>query len=209
MTYALIRTKLYLDGKKIVTSNILRNYCKKLNISYNDTIRYLIRYKYLYRIFRGIFYVPNIEERKFKRLEINYLDAIVEALKIKGVKNWYFGLNTALKLNAITHEFYTLDYVINDTIFRAKPITILGHKIKFIKLKKELFSFGITKNKINFSDMEKTVLDIVYLSFYDGLNDNEVKIKIADIMKKCSKSKILKYASHYNKNTYKFVEDTL
>lgn len=208
MTYKLLTRKLYLDEKKFIESNLIREYCEKLVMDYYPAIRYLTHNKYLIRILRGIFYKPSVEERKFNKLDVNYLYAINEALKIKNVKNRYFGLETAIKLNNLTHEYFVTDYVVNDKIFRAKPIMILGHKIRFIKLKKGLFKFGIKKNNIPFSDVEKTILDIVYLSKYDGLSDNEIKGKIADLLKHSSKSKLLRYSKKYNRTVHKFVKDT-
>ena len=209
MTLKLLIKKLYLDEKKFIERDLIRGYCKKLNLNYYSAIGYLTNNKYLVRILRGIFYMPSIEERKLNKLDINYLDAINEALKIKKIKNYYFGLETAIKLNNLTHEYFVIDYVLSDKIFRAKPVKILGHKIRFVKLKKELFDFGITKDKIPKSDIEKTILDIIYLAKYDGLNDNEIKSKIADLLKFTSKENLLTYSKQYNRTVHKFVEGLL
>jgi len=209
MTYKLLIKKLYLDEKKFIERNLIREYCKKLNLGYYPAIGYLTNHKYLIRILRGIFYMPSIEERKLDKLDINYLDAVNEALKIKNIKNYYFGLETAIKLNKLTHEYFVIDYVVSDKIFRAKPVKILGHKILFVKLKKRLFDFGITKDKIPRSDIEKTILDIVYLAKYDGLNDNEIKSKIADLLKFSSKRKLLNYSRKYNGAVHNFIEGLL
>ena len=96
------------------------------------TVGYLMTNNYIIRILRGIFYVKSIEERKFKNVDMDYLAVIKRTLEIKEVKNWYFGLNTAVKLNNLTHEYFVIDYVLNDIIARPRPIEILGHKIKFI-----------------------------------------------------------------------------
>lgn len=206
MSIRLLVKKLYLDETKFIDSNLLKKYCKKLNLDYYTAIRYLISNKYLYRILRGIFYKPSLGERKFNKIEANYLEAISAALKIKGITNWYFGLETAIKLNKLTHEYFAVDYVISDNLFRHKPIKILGHKIKFVKLKEKLLSFGVhKKHKIRFSDNEKTILDIIYLSRYDGLSDNEIRNRISDLIKHCSKEKVLKYSKKYNRAINLFV----
>lgn len=67
-----------------------------------------------------------------------------------GVKNWYFGLYTALKLNNMTHEHFAVDYVVNDRLFRPKPMTIAGYKFRFLKLAPRLLKFGITENDLIF-----------------------------------------------------------
>ena len=197
MTLKLLIKKMYLDGNKFIKRDLIKEYCKKLNLSYYSAIGYLTNHKYLIRILRGIFYMPSIEERKFDKLDIDYLDAINEALKIKKIKNYYFGLETSIKLNKLTHEYFVIDYIVSDKIFRAKPVKIMGHKIRFVKLKKELFNFGIIKDKLPRSDIEKTILDIIYLAKYDGLNDNEIKSKIIDLLKFSSKNKLLKYSKRF------------
>ena len=202
MTLKLIVKKLELSDKKFITREELREYCKKLNLDYYVTIRYLTHYKYLIRILRGIFYIKSIEERKLNKININHLEAIKEALKIKGVKNWYFGLSTALKLNNLTHEYFTIDYIINDKLFRAKPFLILGYKIKFIKISHKLISFGIINKNLPYSDAEKTMLDFVYLKEHGN-----VKLIPEEIFENCSKNKLLKYSKNYDKRTFKKLKE--
>ncbi|PIO04396.1 hypothetical protein COT48_00635 [Candidatus Woesearchaeota archaeon CG08_land_8_20_14_0_20_47_9] len=210
MSLALMTRKLYLDEKRFIESDRIRDYCKKLNMDYYVAVRYLLHQRYLIRILKGVFYIPSVEERKFDKINISYLDAISEALKIKKVGNWYFGLETALKLNKLTHEYFAVDYVINDKIFRHNTILVLSHKIKFVKLKISLFDFGIRKDgMVRFSDVEKTILDIVYLSRYNGLSDDEIKNKVLDLLKNCSKRKLLGYAKKYNNPTYSFMRRLL
>src|SRR3989338_2143413 len=134
MSFKLMVTKLQLSNKKFVTAKEIKESCKEVNLDYYTAIRYLTHYKYLVRIFKGIFYIRTLEERKLNKTDISYHEIIKDALGIKGIKNWYFGLETALKINNLTHEYFTIDCVVSDSLFRAKPITILGHKIKFVKL---------------------------------------------------------------------------
>ena len=99
---------------------------------------------------------------------------------------------TALKLNNLTHEYFTIDSVISDSLFRAKPIAILGRKIKFVKISPKLISFGIKKNNLLYSDSEKTALDLLYLKRYS-------KSEFSELSKKLSKNKIIKYSKFYDK----------
>ena len=191
MTLKLIVEKLARDNKKFILADEIKDYCRKLSFDYLPTIKYLLRNKYLARIFRGIFYVYSTEERKWGKSEMNSFEILKEALKVKRVKNWYFGLETGLKLNNLTHEYFTIDYVINDKIFRAKPITMMGRKVKFYKLSPKMFSFGIIKRKINYSDSERTLLDLLYLKHYS-------KEEFEEIAEGLSKTKLLKYAKNYN-----------
>ena len=205
MTYPLLIRKLHLEKNKIIKNDLLREYCKLLGMDYNKVITYLINNKYLVRILRGIFYIKSVDERKYSKCNIYYLDALKEALKIKSVKNWYLGLESAIKRNNLTHEFFVVDYIINDTIFRAKTITVMGHKIKFVKVKPELCTFGIKKEKFPYSNIEKTLLDFIYLLKYRGFEDSLIKSKIVDFMGLASKDKLLSYAKFYNKKVEEFV----
>ena len=200
MTLKLIVEKLARNNKKFILSNEIKDYCIKLSLDYLPTIKYLLRNKYLARLFRGIFYIYSIEERKLGKSEMNYFEILKEALKIKGVKNWYFGLETGLKFNNLTHEYFTIDYVINDKIFRAKPIIIMGRKVKFYRLSRKMFVFGIIKNSINYSDSEKTLLDLLYLKHY-------TKEEFEEIAEELSKIKLLKYVKNYNKRAINIVKE--
>lgn len=197
----LLIKKLHLANNKFVTRAELEAFCREIKIGYPMAIGYLARHKHLIRILRGIFYIKSIEERKMGKTEISYLEAISEALRIKGVKHWYFGLETALKLNNLTHEYFTIDTVISDTIFRAKPIGIMGHKVAFIKLKPALFRFGIKKGKYPHSDNEKTMLDFVYLK-----QRGRIKAIPPELTGSCSKEKIIEYARDYGAKTKKEAE---
>ena len=68
MKSSLILKKLHLTGREFVSSEEIKFYCSKLNLSYEKVIRYFIRRKYLIRIFKGIFYVKNWEEIKYIRV---------------------------------------------------------------------------------------------------------------------------------------------
>ena len=200
MTLKLIVEKLARNNKKFITSNEIKDYCRKLSLDYLPTIKYLLRNKYLARVFKGIFYIYSIGERKLGKSEMNFFEILKEALKIKGVKNWYFGLETGLKFNNLTHEYFVIDYVINNKIFRAKPIIIMGRKVKFYKLSPKMFSFGIIKKNINYSDSEKTLLDLLYLKHY-------TKEEFEEIAEELSKTKLLKYAKNYNKRVINIVKE--
>ncbi|MFH1915732.1 MAG: hypothetical protein ABIJ21_00565 [Nanoarchaeota archaeon] len=170
MKYDLLVRKLNTIEEKYITSDKIEEYCSIVELEYYDAIIYLTRHKYLYTIFKGIFYKPSIAERKLKSIKIDHFEAVSAGLGIKGIKNWYFALETALKFNGMTHEFFAVDFIINDTICRVNPMTILGNKIKFIKTKPRLMNFGMKKTgHFKYSDVEKTVLDMIYLKRYDGI----------------------------------------
>src|SRR3989338_4983548 len=121
MSYALLARKIEASGGKYVTRDELKGYCKGLGLNYLPAVKYLTHYKYLLRVLRGVFYARTIEERKTGKLSINHLEAIRDTLKLKGVSNWYFGLETATKLNNLTHEYYPIVTVVSDSIARPTP----------------------------------------------------------------------------------------
>ena len=179
MSSSLILKKFHLTDKEFLTSNEIKFECSSLNLNYENVIRYFLRQKYIIRIFKGIFYVNSLEEIKYKSIKYSHLELVAKGLELKGVKNWYFGLYTALKLNNATHEYFTIDYVISDSFYRNKPITINNRRFKFHKLKLSLLKFGIIENKYRFSDLEKTVLDFIYLWIYNGKPKDRILMDIS------------------------------
>ena len=202
--------KLYLENREFVTSDELKKYCKKFNLDYNITVKNLVFRGNLVRIFKGIFYVKNLEEIKLGRLKYSYRELIAKGLDLKDVKNWYFGLHSALKLNNMTHETFVIDHVINDKIFRAKPIGIAGYKIKFHRISSKVLTFGIiTKDNIRFSDPEKTILDFLYILRYNGVPENKIIMDVSEYSNNILKEKIRKYVKHYPKSVKKTLEGLL
>ncbi len=197
MNSSLILKKLHLTGREFVNSEEIKSYCSKLNLSYEKVIRYFIRRNYLIRIFKGIFYVKNLEEINYKSTKYSHLELVTKGLELKGVKNWYFGLYTALKLNNTTHEYFTIDYVISDNLYRNKPIMINNRKYKFHKLKPSLLKFGIVENRFKYSDLEKTILDLIYLGIYSSKSKAKILMGLSDYTQNLSKNKIRKYVQNY------------
>ena len=154
MTMNAVLKKLHLKNKEFVKADEIKRYCKDFRLDYFNTIRNLTAREYLLRIFKGIFYVKSFDEVKMGNMKYSHLELVSKGMELKGIVNWYFGLYTALKLNNITHEHFTVDYVVNDTIFRSKPINIVGYKFRIIKLKNSLFDFGINMNKHRYSNLE-------------------------------------------------------
>lgn len=208
MKYGLFVRKLLLRKDRYISSEELKEECAKLGMSYEKAIKYLYLYKYLERIVRGFFYIPTVEERKYKTGGPSFYEAISKAMEYKKVENWYFGLETAIKLNNITHEFFTIDYVVSDKIFRPKPMKILGRKVKFVKLNKKLFGFGTKKSKNTpYSDLEKTILDIIHLRKYLGETNKAIRDYVIEWADEADKNKMKKYSKHYSKSVRKALEE--
>ncbi|MCK9292620.1 hypothetical protein M0P25_00870 [archaeon] len=210
MKYKLIIDKLRLLDKNIITKEELTKYLNILNINYNSAINYLTNNNYLITMFRGIFYILSIEERAKKTINKNIFELLTKSLELKKIDKWYFALDTSLKINNIKHEYDNIIYIINNKLYRNKILKINGYNIKIIKLKDNLFNFGINKNKyLKYSDIEKTVIDIIYLDKYNSINDKNILNKINDLLSLCNKDKLIKYSKKYNKTTNKFIKENI
>src|SRR3990172_12450109 len=113
MTMSALLKKLQLDGKGFVTAEELEGYCRLMRLDYGVVVRYFGMQGYLVRIFRGIFYVKSPEELKLGRHRYDHLELVAKGLELKKVTRWYFGLHTALKLNNMTHEHFTVEDVVS------------------------------------------------------------------------------------------------
>jgi len=202
--------KLYLGNAEFVTSDTLKKYCKNLELDYDGTMKNLIFRGNLIRIFKGVFYIKNLEEIKLGRLKYSYMELISKGLELKDVEKWYFGLYSALKLNNMTHETFAIDHIINNKIFRAKPIKIFEHKVRFHLVSSKLLTFGIIKKgKIRYSDPEKTILDLLYLSRYEGVPENRIIMDISEYTNNISKEKMRRYIKYYPKTVEKTCREFL
>jgi len=111
-----------------------------------------------------------------------------------------------LTLNNLTHEYFAIDTVINDTLFRAKEVEIAGHKFKFIKIKTPLI-FGTQKeNNLVFSNIEKTILDFIYIKKYRSIPENKIILDVSEFMEKSNRDTLLSYAEKYPKSVREVVE---
>lgn len=209
MTMNPVLKKIHLENKEFVKADEIKGYCKDFGLDYNNTIRNLMSRGYILRIFRGVFYAKSFDEMKMGSMKYSHLELVSKGMELKSISNWYYGLYTALKLNNITHEHFTVDYVVSDTLFRSKPINIAGYKFRFIKLKKSLFTFGIKEKKYRYSDLEKTILDLIYLWRYSSSPEEKIVMDIEDYMENISKKRIVKYSTRYPNTVRKVLEDLL
>lgn len=200
MTIKLLIRKLRLEGREFATTEDMKTLCTPLKLDHRKATSYLLKERHLVRIFRGIFYVRTFDEIKLGKSRYNHLELVSRGLELKGIKNWYFGLYTALKLNNLTHEHFAVEYVLNDNIFRAKPIDISGYKFRFLKLKHGLFGFGTIENTFRYSDAEKTILDFIHVWRYNGLPEEKIIMDLSEYAAGISKKKLLAYAEKYSKS---------
>lgn len=193
-------------GGKTVRRVSIESICEKFRANPTNTINFMISYGYLIRILRGLYYVKTLEEFTLKKTMDIYrvLSLGLNELKVK----WYLGLYTALRFNGVTHEFPDAIFILNDEIFRPKEVNVGGEKVRFIKLSPSLFDFGIVeRNGVKFSDLEKTLLDLVYLSKYRSVSEEKIASTIEDYAKEAKRKKIKEYLNSYPKSVGRVVEN--
>jgi len=200
MTMTALLRKLRIENKEFIISRELEAYCKSMKLDYDTVVRYFAARGYLVRIFRGIFYVKSVEEFELGRSKYNHLELVAKGLELKNVRNWYFGLHTALKLNNMTHEHFAIEDVISDSLFRANPVRIAGYRFKFLKFSPSLLGFGLTKDGfVRYSNPEKTLLDFIYVWRYNGVPDEKIVADVSEWAKTVSKERVRSYAKKYPK----------
>ncbi len=199
MKSTIIWKKLIIDSKKIITSEEILEIANSLNKRAERSLIYLQEEGYITRILRGIFYIKNPNERERGYFESSIYEMIAMALAVKGVKKWYFGLETALKLNNMTHEYFDVNYVFTDSYMTSKIIKILDTNFLFFKRKKSHFNFGIIKKtKLYISDPERTILDLSYNIYLKKKDANYFLAPLKEYADKLDQEKLKKYLINYS-----------
>ena len=109
MKMSMVWRRLLVEGRRYTTSEAIASLAEDIEKDPEVCLRYLQQQGYIHRILRGIFYVASPNERERGALEPSVYQLIAKALEMKGVDKWYFGLDTALKLNGMTHEYFMID----------------------------------------------------------------------------------------------------
>ncbi len=210
MKASLIWKKMLLEGKRTATSEEIRLLAKEIGRDGWRSVKYLQSQGYITRILKGHFYVRNLEERERRGYDHSFYEIVAMALKEKGVKHWYFGLETALKMNNMTHEYFTIDHVLTDSYRTTKVIRICNTEFKFIKRSKKHFRDGIIKkNMIRYSDPEKTVLDLAYNEFLKDRESDYYLSPLREYRDRIDTEIMEKYLNVYPRSFHAGVEEIL
>ena len=201
------------DEGEFITSNTVKSYSNKLHYDVGDVMKYLTSQGYILEILDGVFYVKNAEEFQTKELKYTQYELVSKVLALKNVNNWYFGLNTALTfdLDEKNDVFFdnntSIDYIINDRFSINKPVIINGVKFLFLVFKKELLNFGIKDNgKYRYSNLEKTILDYVYLYNSNQVREGKILVEVSKYKNSVSRERLLEYTKHYPANVAAILE---
>ncbi|MFW9782325.1 MAG: hypothetical protein ACFFFB_08590 [Candidatus Heimdallarchaeota archaeon] len=198
------------DDKEFITSEELENYCQKFYYNHKTIGNYLISRGYLLNVLDNIYYVKNYDEICQNKLKYSFLELVGKALKYKRIVNWYYGLYTALEILNIDYDKQNqFFYLINDKFASNKPVKILGRTFRFLRFKNALFDFGIIKKKLRYSDLEKTIMDLIYLWEHNQINENQILVQLHNLLNGMKKAKILKYSKYYPKSNQDLIKKAL
>ncbi|MFX1572743.1 MAG: hypothetical protein ACFFB0_08340 [Promethearchaeota archaeon] len=205
-----VLNKIRQDKKEFITSDELKSYCEELYLDYRRISDYLISRGNLLSIVEDVYYVKSATEVNKKKLKYSFFKLLSKALRFKQINNWYFGLYTALDLLNISYNHdNNYFYLINDKIVYNKPTIILGKKFRFLRFNNSFFNFGIIQNKTRHSDLEKTILDLIYLWEYNQMNENRILIEVSKLIDGISEEKILEYSQYYPESNQKLLKRAL
>lgn len=202
--------KLTIDNKRISTSDEIRELAKKLHKDPWRSLKYLQSQGYIVRILRGVFYVRSPREKEIGGVDPSIYDLVGMALDVKDVKRWYFGLESALKLNNMTHEFFNIEYVITDSFRTTKIIKIMDTNFKFIRRNEKYFKFGIVASgNYRYSDPEKTILDMAYERYLEVKEPSYFIEPINEYHNLIDIEKTRSYIDNYSDNFRRLVEGSI
>jgi predicted transcriptional regulator of viral defense system len=167
--------RLVIDRVAIATTEDLTRLCELAGQRYSRAVNYLQSEGYIDAIFRGTFYVRTPEEVQLGYIKRPVNEIIAMGLEKKGVKNWYFGLETALKYNHMTHVYFDVTWIVTDSYRTTKTVVMMGKRLRYLRWKPSMFTFGIIERGIiRYSDPEKTLLDLAYRESTNGRSSQTI-----------------------------------
>lgn len=150
-----------------VTTPELAALARKVGKEPRHAIDHLVRARRLEPLFKGAYYVRKPDELLLNIKSKNAFELFALATRAHDIGRWYFGLDTALRLNGMTHEHRTEEAVISENLYRIRGIEIGGVKFVIHKWAAELFGFGIIRlDGLPVSDPARTVVDLAYMDYW-------------------------------------------
>ena len=210
MKIKLIWKKLILEKKRYATKDDLIPLCGQIGKDPQTVVHYLSTHGYIHRVFNGFYYVMSPNEIEGGAIKKSTFELVADGLKFKGIKKWYFGLETALKMNNLTHEYFSVNYIVSDSYRTTKVVKIIDAEFQFLKWSKKMSDFGIVKkNKLKYSDPEKTVLDMVYRNYWKKIGEKQMLSPLIEYEERLNSDRLSKYLKNYPKKMKIMVEGYL
>ena len=197
-TAILIWEALLRDEREVATSADIAAVARRIEADPRDVIRSLRRSGRLVPLFKGFYYVRGPEELALTSTRHNHLELFAMAARAKGIGNWYFGLDSALRLNRMTHEDRRWEDVISDSLYRPAGVAVGGKRFVVSKWSPRLVRFGVVRlGPLPYSDPEKTVLDLAYLDHLRTLRGRGASGAWREHAEHVSARKLARYAKAY------------
>lgn len=195
--------------ERVVSANRIRGLAARASLDGETAIRVLTRNGRLLPAFKGYYYAKTPDEILLHRV-IGSLDLFAMAAHAKRIGSWYYGLHTALRLNGMTHEHRSEEFVVSDGFYRPKGVPIMGRRFTIHKWRPELARFGLRKKGNYFwSDPEKTILDFAYLDYFAALKGRPMEGTWREHVERADKTRLREYMAHYPEPVRALVEGEL
>ena len=173
-------------------------------------LRHLRREGYLLPLFRGFYYVRTPEEVRLHTERHDPLELFALAARAKRIREWYFGLTTALRLHGLTHEDRREETVVSTSFYRIHGVPIGSRRFVIRKWGAELFGFGLERRgTYRLSDPEKTVLDLAYLDFWRARKGHAPTRAWTEHLPSVGAHGVRTYLPHYPEGVRRMVEERL
>ncbi len=161
-------------------------------------------------LFRGYYYVRSPEEIRLNTERFDALELFALAARAKGIGEWYFGLDTALRLNGLSHERARVESVVSRSFYRIGGVPIGSRRFVIRRWSPKLLGFGLVRRaSYRWSDREKTVLDLAYLDFWRTEKGHPARGTWLEHLPATDLSRIRQYLSHYPEGVRRMVRARL
>ncbi len=161
-------------------------------------------------LFRGFYYVRSPEELRLNTERHDPLELFALAAQAKGIGEWYFGLDTAVRLNGLSHESLREESVIGRSLYRIHGVPIGSRRFIIHKWGPKLFEFGLyRRGAYRVSDPEKTVLDLAYLDFWRSKKGHPARRTWTELIPAIDRFKLRRYLRHYPPGVVTMVEGAM
>lgn len=160
---ALVWHALVGDGLEVARTTDVAALARRIRKDPADVATALVRSRRLIPLFKGYYYVRRPEDMGLLPPRHNALELFALGARAKGIGPWYFGLETALRLNGMTHEDGGVDFVVNARLFRPSAVKVGLRRFVILRWKPEMLAFGgLRDGLLRWSNPEKTLLDLAF-----------------------------------------------
>ena len=166
---ALIWESLARRDREVVKTAELRSLALRLGREPRNAVDHLVRSGYLVPLLKGVYHVSHPEELRLGVPRHSHLELFALAAEATDLGPWYFGLETALRLDGLSAEFRTEEAVINGRRLRERGVRLGGYRFVLHRWSPDLLSFGVRREgRLRISDPARTVLDLAYRDYWSA-----------------------------------------